>query len=156
MTDVTRERVVLIYQLMKGLPVHDVCLPPPRAPHLVCHLVDVTRTKAHDLSSGPILTAIDRQARDDSWMGRMFGMVELQLRICGRPVTKDELETLAESYPLTHSAMHMCRMVPTFQKPIDDDDALLMRRMAQRNMSQMILAPEMMILMRVMEMVMQP
>ncbi|KAH0754743.1 hypothetical protein KY290_025013 [Solanum tuberosum] len=114
-TDVTRERVVLIYGLMKGLPVnvgdilkqnmlkfrtnkrwrfcygsiitrylraflikeevHDVCS--PRAPHLVCHMVDVTRTKAHDPSQGPVLTAIDRQARDDSWMGRMFGMADL-------------------------------------------------------------------------------
>uniref|UniRef100_M1DA89 Putative plant transposon protein domain-containing protein n=1 Tax=Solanum tuberosum TaxID=4113 RepID=M1DA89_SOLTU len=113
--DVTRERLVLIYGLMKGLPVnvgdilkqnmlkfrtnkrwcfcygsiitrylrallieeevHDVCS--PRAPHLVCHLVDVTRTKAHDPSQGLVLTAIDRQARDDSWMGRMFGMAEL-------------------------------------------------------------------------------
>ncbi|KAH0709064.1 hypothetical protein KY284_010491 [Solanum tuberosum] len=121
-TDVTRERVVLIYRLMKGLSVnveailkqnmlkfrtnkrwrfcygsiitrylqallieeevHDVC--PPRPPHLVCHLVDVTRTKVHDPSQGPVLTAIDRQARDNSWMGRMFGMAELQLRIGGR------------------------------------------------------------------------
>lgn len=88
MTDVTREGVVFIYRLMKGLSVnvgailrqnmpkfwtnkrwcfcygsiitrniralmiekevHDVC--PPGAPHLVCHLVNVTRTKAHDPS----------------------------------------------------------------------------------------------------------
>ncbi|KAH0767859.1 hypothetical protein KY285_003730 [Solanum tuberosum] len=160
-TDVTRERVVLVYRLMKVLPVnmrailkqnmlkfstnkrwclcygsiitrylqalqieeevHDVS-PPPRAPHLVCRLVDVTRTKAHDPSQGLVLTAIDRQARDDSWMGRMFGMVELQLRIGGRPVTEDKMATLAEHYPLTDSAMYLCWIGPAFQERIDDDD----------------------------------
>ncbi|KAH0679801.1 hypothetical protein KY284_020886 [Solanum tuberosum] len=100
--------------------VHDVC--PPRTPHLVCHLVDVTRTKAHDPSHGSVVTAIDRQTRDDSWMGRMFGMDELQLRIGSRSVTEDEKAKLAESYPLTDSAMYICRMGPDFQEPIDDDD----------------------------------
>ncbi|KAH0757461.1 hypothetical protein KY290_020954 [Solanum tuberosum] len=56
-------------------------------------------------------------------MGRMFGMAELQLWIGGRPVTEDEMETLAERYPLTDSAMHMCRMGPAFQEPIDDNAA---------------------------------
>ncbi|KAG5628010.1 hypothetical protein H5410_013228 [Solanum commersonii] len=160
-TDVTRERVVLIYHLMKGLPVnvgailkqnmlkfrtnkrwhfcygriitrylhalqieeevHD--LSPPRAPHLVCRLVDVIRTKMHDSSQGPVLTAIDRQAHDDSWMGRMFGMPELQLWIGGHPVIEDEMETLAERYPLTDSTMYMYQMRPAFQEPIDDNDA---------------------------------
>ncbi|KAH0765489.1 hypothetical protein KY285_001360 [Solanum tuberosum] len=110
-----------LWELLIEEEVHDVC--PPRAPHLVCHLVDVTRTKAHDPSHGPVLTAIHRQARDDSLIGRMFGMAELQLRIGGRPVTEDEMETLAEHYPLTDRAMYMCRMGPAFQEPIDDDDA---------------------------------
>uniref|UniRef100_M1DUF4 Uncharacterized protein n=1 Tax=Solanum tuberosum TaxID=4113 RepID=M1DUF4_SOLTU len=91
------------------------------APHLVCRLVDVTRTKGHDPSQGPVLTAIYRKSRDNSWMGRMFGMVELQLRIGGRQVTEDEMATLVEPYPLTDSAMYMCRMGPAFQEPIDDD-----------------------------------
>ncbi|KAH0729564.1 hypothetical protein KY290_000694 [Solanum tuberosum] len=104
--------------------VHDVSPPPPlRAPHLVCRLVDVTRTKAHDPSQGPVLTIIDRQAPEDSWLGRMFGMAELQLQIGGRQVTEDEMATLAERYLLMDSAMYMCRMGPAFQEPIDDDDA---------------------------------
>ncbi|KAH0671114.1 hypothetical protein KY289_025607 [Solanum tuberosum] len=41
----------------------------------------------------------------------------------GRPVSEDEMETLAERYPLTDSAMHKCRMGPAFQEPINDDDA---------------------------------
>ncbi|KAH0650410.1 hypothetical protein KY284_030322 [Solanum tuberosum] len=151
-TDVIRERVMLIYRLMKSLPVnvgailkqnilkfrtnkrwrfyygsiitrYIWALLIEEEVHLVCHLVDVTRTKAHDPSHGPVLTVIDRQARDDSWMGRMFGMAELQLWIGGRPVTENEMETLAKRYPLTDSAMYMCRMGPAFQEPIDDDDA---------------------------------
>ncbi|KAG5610150.1 hypothetical protein H5410_021431 [Solanum commersonii] len=77
---------------------------PPRALHLVCRLVDVTRTKAHDPLQGLVLTAIDRKDRDDSWMGRMFGMFELHLQIGGRPVTEDKM---------------------AFQEPIDDDDATI-------------------------------
>ncbi|KAH0636304.1 hypothetical protein KY290_036732 [Solanum tuberosum] len=101
--------------------VHDVC--PPRAPHLVCHLVDVTKTKAQEASHGPVLSTADRQAHDDSWMGRMYGMAELQLQIGGRSVTKEDMATLTKCYPLTDSAIFMCRMGPAFQEPIDDDDA---------------------------------
>uniref|UniRef100_M1DV00 Uncharacterized protein n=1 Tax=Solanum tuberosum TaxID=4113 RepID=M1DV00_SOLTU len=81
------------------------------------------RTKAHDPSQGPVLTAINRQVCNDSWMGRLFGMAELQLRIGGRLVTEDKMATVAEHYPLTDSAMYLCRMGPAFQEPIDDDDA---------------------------------
>ncbi|KAH0732934.1 hypothetical protein KY290_000675 [Solanum tuberosum] len=77
------------------------------APHLVCRLVDVTRTKAHDLSQGKVLTA-NKQAWDDSSMGRMLVMDELQLRIGVRPVTENDMATLAERYPLTDSAIYMC------------------------------------------------
>jgi len=52
--------------------------------------------------------------RDDSWVGRMFGMAELQLQIGGHPITDVEIEELAECYPLTNSAMYMCRMVLDF------------------------------------------
>ncbi|KAG5630289.1 hypothetical protein H5410_002006 [Solanum commersonii] len=93
---------------------------PLYAPHLVYRLVDVTRTKTHDPSQGPMLTIVDRQAHDDSWIGRIFGMAELQLRLGGRLVTKDEMATLAKCYPLTDSGLYMCRMGPSFQEPIDD------------------------------------
>ncbi|KAG5619694.1 hypothetical protein H5410_004912 [Solanum commersonii] len=109
----------VLYKLRKKFM---ICAP-PRSPHLVCRLVDVTRTKAHDPSQGPILTAIDRQARDDSWMGRMFGMAELQLRIGDRQVTEDEMAALVERCPLTNSVMYMCQIGPGFEEPIDGDDA---------------------------------
>jgi len=92
-------------------------------PDLTGKLVYVTQTKALDTSHGPILSAQERQARDDSVMARMFGMAELQLRIGGRPVTDAEMETMAERYPLTESATFLCRTGPAFLEPLDDDEA---------------------------------
>ncbi|KAG5632614.1 hypothetical protein H5410_004331 [Solanum commersonii] len=82
-----------------------------RSPYLICNMVDITHTKALDMSHGPILSAQERQARDDSWMAHMFGMAELKLRIGGCPVTDDEMENLVERYPLMES------------EPFDDDEA---------------------------------
>ncbi|KAG5611149.1 hypothetical protein H5410_022430 [Solanum commersonii] len=50
-------------------------------------------------------------------------MAKLQMRIGGHPVTKEEIETLSECYLLKDGTMYMCRMGPTFQEPIDDDNA---------------------------------
>ncbi|KAH0652424.1 hypothetical protein KY289_030102 [Solanum tuberosum] len=116
--DVTREIVVLVYRLMKGLPVNVGAIWKQN----MLKFRTNKRTKAHDPSQGPVLTAIDRKARDDSWMGRMFGMTELQLWIGGRQVTEDEMATLTERYPFMDSAMYMCWMGPAFQEHIDDDD----------------------------------
>lgn len=55
-------------------------------------------------------------------MGRMLRMAELQFYIGCYPVSKDEMATLAECYPLFDSALYMCWMGPTFQEPIHDDD----------------------------------
>ncbi|KAH0717888.1 hypothetical protein KY285_013919 [Solanum tuberosum] len=56
-------------------------------------------------------------------MARMFGMAELQLRIGGRPVTNEEMETLADCYPLIESADFMCMSGPAFLEPLDNDEA---------------------------------
>ncbi|KAG5576664.1 hypothetical protein H5410_056798, partial [Solanum commersonii] len=82
--------------------------------HTLCGVNSIVR---------PVLSVIDRQAHDDSWMGRMSGMAELQLRIGGRPVTEDKMETLEERYPLMDSAMYMCQIGLAFQEAIDNDDA---------------------------------
>uniref|UniRef100_M1DJ54 Uncharacterized protein n=1 Tax=Solanum tuberosum TaxID=4113 RepID=M1DJ54_SOLTU len=92
-------------------------------PDLTGKIVDVTRTKALDTSHGPALSALERQARDDSVMARMFGMAKLQLRIGGRPTTDVEMETMAERYPLTDSATFICRTGPAVMEPLDDDEA---------------------------------
>uniref|UniRef100_M1DW61 Uncharacterized protein n=1 Tax=Solanum tuberosum TaxID=4113 RepID=M1DW61_SOLTU len=41
----------------------------------------------------------------------------------GRPVTDEEMETLADRYPLIESAAFLCRSGPTFLEPLDDDEA---------------------------------
>ncbi|KAG5631166.1 hypothetical protein H5410_002883 [Solanum commersonii] len=46
-------------------------------PDMTGKLVDVTRTKALDTSYGPILSAQERQTRDDNITARMFGVAEL-------------------------------------------------------------------------------
>uniref|UniRef100_M1DG69 Putative plant transposon protein domain-containing protein n=1 Tax=Solanum tuberosum TaxID=4113 RepID=M1DG69_SOLTU len=161
LTEVTRDKVVLVYMLMKEMPINvgailrqnmmkfrnnlrwrfcygglitrflraegieEKTVDMTVAYHLdlTGQLVDVTRTKALDMSHGHVLFAQERQARDDSVMARMFGMTELQLRICGRPVTDAEMETMAERYPLTESAVFLCRTGPAFLEPLDDDEA---------------------------------
>ncbi|KAH0761477.1 hypothetical protein KY290_017550 [Solanum tuberosum] len=50
-------------------------------------------------------------------------LTELQLRIEGRPVTDEDMETLADRYPLIESAAFLCRSGPTFLEPLDDDKA---------------------------------
>ncbi|KAH0748140.1 hypothetical protein KY290_027372 [Solanum tuberosum] len=73
-------------------------------PDLTGKLVDVTHTKALDTSHRHVLSAQERQAR-------------------GRPVTDVEMETMAERYPFTESATFLCRTVPAFLEPLDDDKA---------------------------------
>ncbi|KAH0669888.1 hypothetical protein KY285_024024 [Solanum tuberosum] len=161
LTEVTRDRVVLVYMLMKGMPINfgailrqnmmkfqnnmwlrfcygglithflrgegieeeTVDMTVAYHPDLTGKLVNVTQTKALDPSHGPVMSAQERQARDDSIMARMFGMAELQLRIRGHPVTDAEMETMVELYPLTESAAFLCRTGPAFLEPLDDDEA---------------------------------
>ncbi|KAG5581039.1 hypothetical protein H5410_051666 [Solanum commersonii] len=90
---------------------------------LMGKLVDVTQTKSVDTSHGTVLSAQDRQARDDSVMARMFGMAELQLRMEGRRVTDEGMENLADRYPLTESAASLYKTGSTFLELLDNDKA---------------------------------
>uniref|UniRef100_M1DH11 Uncharacterized protein n=1 Tax=Solanum tuberosum TaxID=4113 RepID=M1DH11_SOLTU len=76
-----------------------------------------------DTSHGLVLSAQERQARDDTVMALMFGMAKLQLRIGGRPVTDEDMETMVERYLLTENAAFLCRTGPAFLEPLDDDEA---------------------------------
>ena len=71
---------------------------------------------------GPILSASDRQARDDNIMSHMFGMAELLLRICGRPVTNDKIEALTNHYRLVDSVTSICKTGLAFSEHMDDDE----------------------------------
>ena len=59
--------------------VHNVC--PSRTPHLVYHPTNVTHTKAHNPSIGPVFIDLDRKDRDNIWMGHMFVVDELKLQL---------------------------------------------------------------------------
>ncbi|KAG5585727.1 hypothetical protein H5410_046161 [Solanum commersonii] len=83
----------------------------------------MTKTNVEDMSHGSILSSVDWQERHDSWMGRMFHMVELHLLISGFPLTNVEMEELVERYLLRDSPMYMCRMGLTFQEPLHNDEA---------------------------------
>ncbi|KAH0754611.1 hypothetical protein KY290_024881 [Solanum tuberosum] len=134
--EVTRDRVVLeqfaLEVLLWGLITHflraqgidkEACdLTITFHPNLTSKLVDVPRTKVLDTSHGHVLSTQERQG-DDSVMARMFGMAELQLRIGGGHVTDDEMETMEERYPLTESAAFLCKTIPAFLDPMDDDKA---------------------------------
>ncbi|KAH0740674.1 hypothetical protein KY290_033717 [Solanum tuberosum] len=62
-------------------------------------------TKALDTSHGPVLSAQERQVRDDSVMARMFGMADLQLRIGGHPTGRAFLEPLDNNEASADGAM---------------------------------------------------
>ncbi|KAK4717796.1 hypothetical protein R3W88_016134 [Solanum pinnatisectum] len=97
------------------------------------HLTEVTRDRVVFYYRGLIThflraegieeETVDHDSRDDSVMTRMFGMEKLQLRIGGRLVTDDEIETLADRYPLIESAAFLCRSGYAFLEPLDDDEA---------------------------------
>lgn len=79
--------------------------------HLVGHLagkmVNVIKVKETITSIAPFLTIVDRQARDDSWQGHIFGMLDLQLRLGGRSAIEEEMLALEVRYPLIKSAILM-------------------------------------------------
>ncbi|KAH0658257.1 hypothetical protein KY289_027005 [Solanum tuberosum] len=150
--DVTRDRVVLVYMLMKGMLINvgeilrqnmmkfrnnlrwrfcygglitrflraegieeeTVDMIVAYHPDLMGKLVDVTRTKELDLSYGPVLSTQERQPRDDSIMEKME-----------RPITDEEMETLADPYSLIENVACLCRSGPAFLKPLDDDEPIV-------------------------------
>lgn len=56
----------------------------------------------------------------------MFRMLELQLRIGGRLATNEEMSALEERYPLTESAVLMCRVGSMFEESLDDEEPTML------------------------------
>ncbi|MCE3214735.1 hypothetical protein HAX54_053172, partial [Datura stramonium] len=94
--------------------------------HLAGKMIDIIKVKEPATSLALFLTSIEHYARDDSWRGHMLGMLELQLNIGGRPATDKEMSALEERYSLTESAMLMCKVGPTFEEPLDVDEATVL------------------------------
>ncbi|KAG5580894.1 hypothetical protein H5410_051521 [Solanum commersonii] len=98
--EATMDRVVLVYMLMKGMPINVGAI-------LRQHMMKFRNnmrwwfcyggTKALDISHGLVLSSQERQTRDDSVMARMFGMAEF--------------------------ATFLCKTGPAFSEPLNDDEA---------------------------------
>ncbi|MCD7451894.1 hypothetical protein HAX54_013918 [Datura stramonium] len=48
------------------------------------------------------------------------------LRIRGRPSIDEEMSALEKSYPLTESAMLMCKVGSAFEELLDDDEPMVL------------------------------
>ncbi|KAG5611167.1 hypothetical protein H5410_022448 [Solanum commersonii] len=57
-------------------------------------------------------------------LNMFLGTPNCEVRIGGRPVTDEEMETFADRYPLTDIVAFLCGTGPAFQKPLDDDEVI--------------------------------
>lgn len=65
---------------------------------------DITSLRLKEETAITSLTSTERNARDDSFMAHLYGMMDLQLRIGGRKVTSEERTELEHQYPLNAHA----------------------------------------------------
>nr|XP_016492016.1 PREDICTED: uncharacterized protein LOC107811572 isoform X2 [Nicotiana tabacum] len=68
---------------------------------------DITVICGPNEEDGTTLTTMERQARDESVLAYLYGMMDLQLRIGGRPVTSEERTQLTERFPITTLAQRL-------------------------------------------------
>ncbi|OIT20478.1 hypothetical protein A4A49_40151 [Nicotiana attenuata] len=67
------------------------------------------------------LTCAKRNARDDSFMAHFYGMMDLQLRIGGRPDTSEERNDLEQRYPLNAHAQQLVGVGEGYRLLADKD-----------------------------------
>ncbi|MCE3051689.1 hypothetical protein HAX54_050520, partial [Datura stramonium] len=135
MSEIARERVVLVHMLMKGMPINfgavlrdnmrrlrDNCRWKYCRSSLLTQFLrgaDIVKRRGIPSSGtsrgaqrpslhsstpiAPLFTIADRQAHDESWQGHIFGMLDLQLRLGGRPTTDEEMATLKARHRLIES-----------------------------------------------------
>nr|XP_009781816.1 PREDICTED: uncharacterized protein K02A2.6-like [Nicotiana sylvestris] len=75
-------------------PQFDILLP------LTSQTTDITIISGLDEKDGTILTTTEHQARDEIILAHLYGVMDLQLRIGGRPATSEERTQLTERFPL--------------------------------------------------------
>ncbi|XP_075091938.1 uncharacterized protein LOC142172071 [Nicotiana tabacum] len=61
---------------------------------------DLTNVRVKEENTRTSVTGVERNACDDSFMAYLYGMMDLQLRIGGRPATIEERAILEQWYPL--------------------------------------------------------
>ncbi|OIT05918.1 hypothetical protein A4A49_03971 [Nicotiana attenuata] len=82
---------------------------------------DITSFPLKEETAMPSLTSAERNARDDSFMARLYGMIDLQLRIGGRPVISEERTLLEQRYPLNAHAQQVVGIGDGYRLPDDED-----------------------------------
>ncbi|KAG5630183.1 hypothetical protein H5410_001900 [Solanum commersonii] len=118
-TDITRDRVCLLYVLMTGTELNIRALLKSYAKGPVP--VDITRTKGPDTDFGPTLTTVERYRRDKLIMARMYGLEMLCHQNGGRVSTDLRLGEVERRYHLNDHAKALLGIGPEFCEPIDND-----------------------------------
>ncbi|KAG5584245.1 hypothetical protein H5410_044679 [Solanum commersonii] len=113
LTEVTRDRVVLVYMLMKGMPINVGVV-------LRQNMMKFRNNLCWRFCYGGLIT---RFLRTQGIEDEACDLTIAFLRIGGRPVIDAEMETNEERYPLTESAAFLCRTGPAFLETLDDDEA---------------------------------
>ncbi|OIT38081.1 hypothetical protein A4A49_04105 [Nicotiana attenuata] len=96
----------------------------PEFDHTIDQLIrqtDITNLRLKDEAGTPSLTGAERNARDDSFMAHLYGMMDLQLRIGGRPATSEERTELEQRYPLNAHAQQLVGVGEEYILLADED-----------------------------------
>uniref|UniRef100_M1D8Y2 Putative plant transposon protein domain-containing protein n=1 Tax=Solanum tuberosum TaxID=4113 RepID=M1D8Y2_SOLTU len=115
LTDVTRDRVVLVYMLMKGMSINVGTI-------LSQNMMKFRNNLRWRFCYGELITRFLRAEGIEEEIVDMTIAYHSDLT-GGRPATDAEMETMAERYPLIESASFLCRTGPAFLEPLDDDEA---------------------------------
>ncbi|OIT03117.1 hypothetical protein A4A49_01934 [Nicotiana attenuata] len=94
----------------------------PEFDHTIDQLIrqtDITNLRLK--GEGGTLTGAERNARDDSFMAYLYGMMDLQLRIGSRPATSEERTDLEQQYPLNAHAQQLVGVGEGYRLPADED-----------------------------------
>ncbi|KAG5592144.1 hypothetical protein H5410_042658 [Solanum commersonii] len=122
-TEVTRDRVCLVYALMKDLPINVEAV-------LKLAMRNTRVHRGRRYAFGGLITNLYRRAgvpekslvrRDEMIMARMFGLEMLRHRNGCRASTQEQLNEIATKYPLNEQTEALLGLGRAFIKPVWDD-----------------------------------
>ncbi|KAH0712066.1 hypothetical protein KY289_008025 [Solanum tuberosum] len=138
MTEVTRDRVVLVYMLMKGMPINVGAI-------LRQNMMKFWNNMRWRFCYGGLITrflraqGIEEEVLDltiafhPDLTGKLVDVTRTKCHgknvrygiVADRrtPITDEEMENMVDRYPLTESVSSLCRTGPAFLEPLDDDEA---------------------------------
>ncbi|KAG5611464.1 hypothetical protein H5410_022745 [Solanum commersonii] len=121
-TEVTRDRICLVYALMKDVPISIGAVLKSAMRKARVHR---GRRYHKDKGAGEYawthLTTAERNRRDDLITERMFGLEMLRHKNGCHASTEEQLDEIAYRYPLNEHAESLLGLEPAFLEPIWDD-----------------------------------